>query len=206
MAGTAEKRSMATYGYARVSTRDQDPRLQLDALRSAGCDEVHEEKASGATRARPILSGLLQRLRAGDTVVVWRLDRLGRSTIDLLSIVKEIEDRDATLHSLGDAIDTSTASGRLMLTVLSAVAQMERERALERIEAGIATARQRPGYRHGRPPSLNAAQVDEAVAQRSAGIPQRTTARAMGVSRQALARSLAAADARRSGTIREDQG
>lgn len=189
---------MGVYGYARISTRDQDPALQLDALRSAGCDEVHQETASGATRARPVLSELLERLRTGDVLVVWRLDRLGRSTLDLLSIVRDLEERGAALRSLGDAIDTSTASGRLVLTVLSAIAQMERERGLERVAAGIAAARQRPGYRHGRPPSLSAAQVDEAIAQRSAGIPQRTTARAMGVSRQALARALAAADARRS--------
>ncbi len=188
---------MGVYGYARVSTRDQDPALQLDALRSAGCDEVHQETASGATRTRPVLAALLARVQTGDTFIVWRLDRLGRSTIDLLTIVKELEDRGVTLQSLGDAIDTSTASGRLMLTVLSAVAQMERERAIERIEAGIATARQRPGYRHGRPPVLTAAQVDAALIQRTDGVPQRTTARAMGVSRQALARALKAADVRR---------
>ena len=191
---------MATHGYARVSTRDQDLQLQTDALHQAGCDSVHKETASGATRARPVLMALLADLCGGDELVVWRLDRLGRSTVDLLAIVQEIQARGASLRSLGDAIDTGTASGRMMLTVLSAVAQMERERGLERIEAGIAAARQRPGYRHGRPPSLSAAQVDAALIQRADGVPQRTTARAMGVSRQALARALKAADTRRAVT------
>lgn len=169
----------------------------MAALHAAGCDQVHQETASGATRARPTLTALLACLQQGDQVVVWRLDRLGRSALDLLTIMKEIEGKGVSLLSLGDAIDTSTASGRLIFTVLAAAAQMERERTLERIEAGITAARQRPGYRHGRPPKLSAAQVDEALAQRAAGTPQRTTAREMGVSRQALARALTAADARR---------
>ncbi len=148
-------------GYARVSTDEQTTALQLDALHAAGVDVVHEDSTSGASRSRPGLGRAIDDLRAGDTLVVWRLDRLGRSLRDLLDIAEMLRERDVALRSLTDHIDTGTAAGRMLYAVLGAVAQFERDVLRERTIAGLAAAKKR-GERLGRRPALTSAQVREA--------------------------------------------
>ncbi len=136
-------------GYARVSTLDQDPALQLDALTTAGCDRVFVDKASGKLASRPALDELLEQLRPGDTVVVWRLDRLGRSLKHLIETVQGLEQRGVAFVSLTESIDTSTPGGRLVFHVFGALAEFERDLIRERTMAGLSAARAR-GRRGGR--------------------------------------------------------
>lgn len=137
-------------GYARVSTDDQSTDAQLAELRAAGCDEVVEEHASGASRARPALVRLLNRMEPGDTLIVVRLDRLARSVSHLLSIIEELDEKRAHFRSLRDPIETTTPQGRFSLQVLGAVAELERSLISERTKAGIAAAKAR-GRRPGNP-------------------------------------------------------
>jgi DNA invertase Pin-like site-specific DNA recombinase len=130
-------------GYARVSTRDQHLALQLDALHKAGCETIFQEQASGATKARPELDHLLASLRTGDTVYIYKLDRLGRSLKHLLDMVAELEFRGVGLVSLTDAINTTSAQGRLVFNLFASLAEFERELIRERTHAGLAAARAR---------------------------------------------------------------
>ena len=130
-------------GYARVSTRDQNLELQLDALHKAGCETIFQEHASGATKARPELDRLLASLRKGDTVYIYKLDRLGRSLKHLLDMVAELEFRGVGLVSLTDAINTTSAQGRLVFNLFASLAEFERELIRERTHAGLASARAR---------------------------------------------------------------
>jgi len=150
-------------GYARVSTRDQTVALQLDALNTAGCARMFEETASGAQRDRPQLAAALDYMRAGDTLVVWKLDRLARSTKQLIETVEELARRGIGFRCLTQDIDTTTADGRLVFTIFSAIAEFEREIIRERTRAGLDTARAR-GRRGGRPPALKARDLKEARA------------------------------------------
>ena len=136
-------------GYARVSTRDQNLELQLDALNKAGCETIFQEKASGATKARPELDRMLAGLRLGDTVYIYKLDRLGRSLKHLLDMVAELEFRGVGLVSLTDAINTTSAQGRLVFNLFASLAEFERELIRERTHAGLASARAR-GRARGR--------------------------------------------------------
>jgi DNA invertase Pin-like site-specific DNA recombinase len=147
-------------GYARVSTADQLLDLQTDALRAAGVDDrhVYTDHLSGGRSDRPGLLAALAACRSGDTLVVWRLDRLGRSVRDLSAIVRDLGDRGVEFRSLTEAIDTRTTSGRLMLHVLAAVAEAERSMASDRIRAGMA-ARKARGVVVGRPPALSKDQI-----------------------------------------------
>ena len=139
-------------GYARVSTGDQDLKLQLDALNGAGCVHIFRDKASGARASRPGLDKCIEALKPGDTLVVWRLDRLGRSMPHLVSLVEELLGKDIGFRSLQDgAIDTTTASGELMFNIFSSLAQFERRLIQERTHAGLAAARAR-GRLGGRKP------------------------------------------------------
>ncbi len=176
-------------GYARVSTDEQTTKLQLDALRAAGCATIHEDSASGASRSRPGLSRALEDLSAGDTLVVWRLDRLGRSLRDLLDISEMLRERDVALRSLTDHIDTGTAAGRMLYAVLGAVAQFEREVLRERTVAGMRSAKRR-GEHIGRRPALSAAQVREARELVKTGKSPTYVARIMRVGRSTLYRAL----------------
>lgn len=142
-------------GYARVSTQDQSPRLQLDALEAAGCGRTFTERASGAQRDRPELGAALDYARGGDTLVVWRLDRLARSLRQLIETVEGMEARGVGLRSLTEAIDTATPGGRLVFQIFGALAEFERQVIRERTAAGLAAARAR-GRRGGRPPALAA--------------------------------------------------
>src|SRR6476646_6095121 len=140
-------------GYARVSTDDQDLTLQRAALKEAGCRRVYEEKVSGARRDRPQLARLLDQLRGGDVVVVHRLDRLARSTRDLLEIAELLRDAGAGLRSLGEPwADTTSPAGRMVLTVFAGIAEFERALIHQRTSAGRTEAKKR-GVRFGRPPA-----------------------------------------------------
>jgi DNA invertase Pin-like site-specific DNA recombinase len=154
-------------GYARVSTEDQDLTLQRAALKSTGCQRIYEEKISGANRSRPELNRLLDQLRAGDVVVVSRLDRLARSTRDLLAIAEQLKEVEAGLRSLHEPwADTTSPAGRMVLTVFAGIAEFERELIQERTRSGQVAARAR-GVRFGRPPKLTSDQIK--LAQRLIG-------------------------------------
>ena len=145
---------MALIGYGRVSTTDQDPFLQEDALVAAGCAKVFIETASGARTDRPELEAALSYLRPGDVLVTWRLDRLGRSLKHLIEIVGDLEVRDVGFLSLTESIDTTTPSGRLIFHVFASLAEFERSLIRGRTNAGLAAARSR-GRLGGRKPSLS---------------------------------------------------
>ena len=150
-------------GYSRVSTRDQKPHLQLDALREAGCERIFEETVSGAKRERPELQAALDFMRSGDTLVIWKLDRLARSTHQLLETVERLLQRGIGLKALTQDIDTTTAGGRLIFTVFGAIAEFEREIIRERTCAGLDAARAR-GRKGGRPRVLSEKNLKEARA------------------------------------------
>ncbi len=141
-------------GYARVSTAEQSLDLQRDALKAAGCDRILVDTASGATAARPGLDRLREQVRAGDTLVVWRLDRLGRSLRDLIGWAAWLEEQQVALLSLHEAIDTATPSGKLTFHLFGALAEFERNLIRERTHAGLAAARAR-GRKGGRPMALD---------------------------------------------------
>lgn len=141
-------------GYARVSTKDQSLNLQVDALQKAGCEQVFREVASGAKTARPVLDDLLSRLRAGDVLVIWKLDRLGRNLKHLVTLTGELMERQVGLISLNDPIDTTTPQGRLVFNIFASLAEFERDLIRERTQAGLQAARAR-GRTGGRPPGLS---------------------------------------------------
>lgn len=146
-------------GYARVSTLDQNLAGQLQALKKAGCQKIFREKRSGASRHRPELQRMLEQLRARDTVVVWKLDRLARSTRDLLDTMEQIGAAGARFRSLAEPwADTTTPAGKMIMTVFAGIAEFERELIRERTQAGQAAAKKR-GVRFGRPRKLNAEQA-----------------------------------------------
>ncbi|MGH7099648.1 MAG: recombinase family protein [Stellaceae bacterium] len=177
-------------GYARVSTEDQNLDLQRTVLGAAGCDRIYEEKLSGASRNRPELARLLDHLRRGDVVVVTRLDRLARSTRDLLDIAELIKEAEAGLRSLGEPwADTTSPAGRMVLTVFAGIAEFERALLHQRTGAGRAAARAR-GVRFGRPPKLTAEQVGLARRLIEEGTAVRETARILKVHAATLYRAL----------------
>ena len=148
-------------GYARISTGDQKLDLQMDALAKFGVarDQIYSDQASGSRFDRPGLRAAMKALRAGDTLVVWKLDRLGRSVIDVLEMVKRLHDRDIHLVSLTESLDGRTAIGKLMITILAGFAQMERDLIIERTKAGQKASRERgivPGRRDKMTPELEA--------------------------------------------------
>ncbi len=150
-------------GYARVSTETQDTALQIDALRAMGCERIYQESISGSNRERPELAKCLDVLRDGDTLTVWRLDRLGRSLKDLVSVVSDLEARGVEFRSLNESIDTGSAGGKLIFHVFAALAEFERALVRERTRAGLAAARAR-GRKGGRPRKLSPGQVRKAKA------------------------------------------
>ncbi len=150
-------------GYARVSTQDQDVSLQLDALHGAGCEKVFTEKASGAQRDRPRLREAVAYMREGDTLVVWKLDRLARSLKQLIETVEELGGRGIGLKSLTESIDTTTSGGKLIFHIFAALAEFERGVIRERTKAGLEAARAR-GRTGGRPPALSEADIAAARA------------------------------------------
>ncbi len=177
-------------GYARVSTTEQNPDLQVDALTAAGCWRVWTDHASGALDRRPQLDAVLEQLRPGDTLVVWRLDRLGRSLRHLIDVVTGLDERGVGFRSLRESIDTTTAGGRLVFHLFGALAQFEREIIRDRTVAGLTAARAR-GRVGGRPSKLSAEQRRQArkmYDERELTIEQ--IGNVLGVSRTSIYRAL----------------
>ena len=183
---------MSTYkiGYARVSTLQQDEALQLDALRAAGVDRIFVDKASGKLESRPALDDLLAQARPGDTVVVWRLDRLGRSLRHLIDVVADLERRGVGFVSLTESLDTTTPGGRLLFHVFGALAEFEAALIRERTMAGLAAARAR-GRTGGRPTVWTEDKLKTARVMRASGdYDVSTIAKVLGVSRASVYRAL----------------
>ena len=185
---------MTVYGYARVSTKDQDLDIQIAALKAAGATKVYQEKVSGKNRTdRPELKRLLAKLKQDDVLIVSRLDRLARSSRDLLNIVHAIGDAGASFRSIKDTwADTSTPHGKLMMTVLAGLAEFERSLIVERTSEGRDRA-MADGVKFGRPPKLTHHQRLEAVKRRDAGETVAEIARSYAVHHSAISRLTRAA-------------
>ncbi|MFC4657008.1 recombinase family protein [Rheinheimera marina] len=151
------------FGYCRISTKGQSFDLQEDALKNAGCERVFRDVASGAKTKRPGLDDLLGQLRAGDIIVVYKLDRLGRSLQHLVHLMNQLTERQIGLRSLNDPVDTTTPQGRLITNVFASIAEFERDLIRERTKAGLASARAR-GRNGGRPPGLSKEAQNVAIA------------------------------------------
>ncbi|HIF2251287.1 TPA: recombinase family protein [Salmonella enterica] len=151
---------MAKIGYIRVSTNDQNTDLQRNALISAECEQIFDDKMSGTKANRPGLKRALKALKTGDTLVVWKLDRLGRSVKNLVTLISELHERGIHFQSLTDSIDTGTAMGRFFFHVMSALAEMERELIVERTLAGLAAARAQ-GRTGGKRPAFSREQAEQ---------------------------------------------
>lgn len=176
-------------GYARVSTDDQNLDLQVDALKAAGCERIHTDQMPGAAKSRPGLEEALRYLRPGDTLVVWKLDRLGRTVKGLVELIEALHGNGVQFRSLTDSIDTSTTAGRFFFHVMAALAQMERELIRERTNAGLKAARAR-GRLGGRKPKMDASKVDVARRLLDSGVPATEVAKNLGIGRATLYRSL----------------
>ena len=150
-------------GYVRVSTKDQSVEMQVDALKKAGCEQIHEEIASGVKTARPILDEVMRNIRAEDTLVVWKLDRLGRNLAHLIQLTTKLTEKKAGFISLNDPVDTTTAQGRFAFGIFASLAEFERELIRERTQAGLKSARAR-GRKGGRPKGLSQSAIDKAAA------------------------------------------
>lgn len=168
-------------GYARVSTQDQNLDLQVDALTKAGCKKIFDDKISGSRAERPGLTKALEMLREDDTLVVWKLDRLGRSVKNLVNLVGELHKQGIQFKSLTDAIDTGTPSGRFFFHVMASLAEMERELTVERTRAGLEVARQL-GRTGGRKRQMTDSKIESAKKLLANGTPPRDVAKNLGVS------------------------
>ena len=168
-------------GYARVSTQDQNLELQREALIKAGCQKILEDKLSGTRVDRPGLTKALEILREGDTLVVWKLDRLGRSVKQLVDLVSELHKQGMQFKSLTDAIDTGTPAGRFFFHVMASLAEMERELIIERTRAGLDVARLL-GRKGGRKPKMTESKIASAKKLLASGVPPKDVAENLGVS------------------------
>jgi len=180
-------------GYARVSTQDQHFALQREALETAGCQKIFEDKLSGSRADRPGLIAALEMLRDGDTLVVWKLDRLGRSVKQLIILVSELHNRGVQFKSLTDSIDTGTPSGRFFFHVMASLAEMERELTVERTRAGLEAAR-KLGRKGGRRPKMTGSKIESAKKLLSSGVLPRDVAKNLGVSIPTLYRWVPASE------------
>jgi DNA invertase Pin-like site-specific DNA recombinase len=180
-------------GYARVSTDEQHLSLQLDALTQCGCERTFTDTVSGSRMERPGLAEALSHVRRGDTVVVWKLDRLGRSVRGLIELVGDLEKRGVQFRSITDSIDTGTPAGRFFFHVMASLAEMERELIVERTQAGLAAAR-RQGRVGGRKRLLTESKVESAQRLLAAGRSPKDVARDLGVSVPTLYRWLPASE------------
>lgn len=185
---------VALIGYARVSTPDQKLSLQHDALQRAGCDRVFDDQASGARADRPGLAEALAYLRAGDTLVVWKLDRLGRSMSHLIEKVGELAARGIGFRSLTENIDTTTPGGMLVFNIFGSLAQFERDLIRERTQAGLRAARER-GSKGGRRPVVTPDKLRKARAHIAAGLTVREAAARLKIGKTALYKALEGATA-----------
>lgn len=149
-------------GYARISTKDQKFESQEQALKKEGCEKIYRDVVSGAKKERPGLNRLLSEIRPGDILVVYKLDRLGRSLSHLVQLIEDLGEKGVYINSLSDKVDTSSASGRLIMNVVGAIAEFERELIRERTKAGLSAARAR-GQKGGRPSGLSKEAQDKAI-------------------------------------------
>ena len=179
-------------GYARVSTQDQNLDLQTEALTKAGCKRIFNDKISGSRAERPGLTKALEMLREGDTLIVWKLDRLGRSVKNLVDLVGELHKQGIQFKRLTDAIDTGTPSGRFFFHVMASLAEMERELTVERTRAGLEVARQL-GRKGGRKRQMTDSKIESAKKLLASGIPPRDVATNLGISVPTLYRWIPAA-------------
>jgi len=178
------------YGYARVSTDDQTPALQLAALKRAGCKTVfRDDGLSGATTKRPSLLRCMKKLETGDTLIVWKLDRLGRSLRDLIAMLDDLRARGVKFRSLTEAIDTETPTGRAMWQMIGVLAELERSLISERTRAGVKDAKRR-GVKFGRKPKLTGQQIGHARKLIKQGEAPQSVASLLRVSRATLYRAL----------------
>ena len=190
MTGFRERSHLAVIGYARVSTTDQDPQLQLDALYEAGAIRIFTDHGvSGSRQSRPELDACLDHLRAGDVLTVWKLDRLGRNTRHVLEIIDTLASRDIGFRSLTEGLDTDGPMGKAMLTIMAAFAQLERDTMIERTRAGLAAAAAN-GRKGGRPRKVDHADAAKARALRDKGVVAADIAKMLGVSRATAYRYL----------------
>ncbi len=177
-------------GYARVSTEDQTLDLQKDTLKRAKCREIYQEQAGGKNTGRPQLEGCLKSLREGDTLVVWRLDRIGRNLADLVRLIAELEQRKINFESLTEKIETRSPAGRLVFHVFAAVAEFERNLISERTVAGLKSARAR-GRKGGRPAKLSSKEIKTIRALlKTADVPVAEIAARFGIARSTLYRAV----------------
>ena len=176
-------------GYARVSTGDQNLDLQLDALIGAGCTQLFSDRITGAAQAKEGLASALSYIRPGDTLVVWKLDRLGRTVKGLIEFVEQLKTKGVEFRSLTDAIDTSTSAGRFFFHVMAAMAEMERELIKERTRAGLAAAKAR-GRKGGRKSKMDLSKIGAARKLLASGTVASDVAKNLGVSRATLYRAL----------------
>ncbi|AZR82805.1 recombinase family protein [Thiomicrospira sp. S5] len=177
-------------GYARVSTQDQNLELQLDALEKAGCEQTFQEKITGKNKDRPELNICLKTLRAGDVLVVWKLDRLARSLKDLVEIISELESKEIGFKSLTESIDTTSPGGKLIFHIFGALSEFEHSLIRERTLEGLKAARAR-GRKGGRKPAMNRSDVQKAAAMLKDPLITKTeVAKHFGVSRLTLNKSL----------------
>ncbi len=153
-------------GYARVSTKDQSLDLQIESLESAGCEKIYQEKISGSTKNRPELDKMLEHLRKGDELYVWRLDRLGRSLKHIIDLVLDLNNKEIIIKGLTDGVDTSTTNGRLFLNIMASLSEYERELIRERTNAGLQAARAR-GRMGGRPKGYTKETISKLLIMRS---------------------------------------
>ncbi|HNK14527.1 MAG TPA: recombinase family protein [Nitrospira sp.] len=182
---------MAVIGYARVSTTDQNPQLQLDALKEAGATRIFiDHGVSGSTASRPQLDACLDHLRKGDVLTVWKLDRLGRNTRHFLEVVDELTARGIGFRSLTEGLHTDGAMGKAILTIMAAFAQLERDTMVERTRAGLAAAAAN-GRMGGRPRKIGDTDTAKARQLRDKGIAATDIAKMLGVSRATVYRYLA---------------
>ena len=187
---TIDKIQDMRIGYARVSTDDQTLDLQRDALKRARCREMYEEQAGGKNTGRPQLEGCLKSLREGDTLVVWRLDRLGRNLADLVKLIADLEQRKINFESLTEKIETNSPAGRLVFHVFAALAEFERNLIRERTVAGLKAARAR-GRAGGRPTKLSPREVKTIRALlKTADMPVTQIAARFGIARSTLYRTI----------------
>ena len=178
-------------GYARTSTDDQTTALQLAALKAAKCSHTFEDKGiSGATTKRPALARYLKQFRAGDTLIVWKLDRLGRSLRGLIAMLDDLRERGIAFQSLTEAIDTTTPTGRAMWQMIGVLAELERSLITERTRAGVAAAKKR-GVKFGRKPKLTSEQIAHARKLLDDGESRQYVAGLLNVGRVTLYRALA---------------
>ena len=180
-------------GYARVSTEEQEFALQCDALQAVGCEKIFQDKSSGATTKRKGLEEALAFLRQEDVLVVWKLDRLGRSVKDLVQFIESLDREGVQFRSLTEGIDTTTTAGRFFFHMMASLAEMERGLIRERTQAGLAAARQR-GRTGGRPRKMTQTKIEAARTLLDDGIPPQDVALSLGISIPTLYRWIPASE------------